>query len=323
MSRAHATRWVLSALLVGIFCVSQGLAATSIFEDRAAWEAAIRRMGPTAILGIEEFTGADSHGNDVDDGNGLDKGPHSFAFGSLTLGAIGNGVGDGIEDFGGSSSGIRDNTLEIRLVAKSSDFELFPNSDIFIEGEGAELATFDFKPGTFAFSLDVSNIDDSEGNRSHDGVDLRVNGRTINLEKSTSESGGFIGILDTDGISGFTLVTGQRDPNNFFQEIRIDELKFAAPPKPEFRRGDSNASGEVDISDPISTLGVLFLGVGEITCRDAADSNDDGEVDISDAINTLGVLFLGTGFIPPPGMTRCGVDPTGDRLTCETFRRCP
>jgi hypothetical protein len=67
---------------------------------------------------------------------------------------------------------------------------------------------------------------------------------------------------------------------------------------------------------------VLFLGQGEITCQDAADSNDDGEVDISDAVATLGVLFVGQGVIPLPGMHDCGRDPTFDQLTCLSFERC-
>ena len=94
-------------------------------------------------------------------------------------------------------------------------------------------------------------------------------------------------------------------------------------PDVPFLRGDSNDDGKVDISDAISTLGVLFLGQGEITCRDACDSNDDGTVDISDAITTLGVLFLGRGTIPLPGMKDCGIDPTDDQLGCETFQKCP
>ena len=80
--------------------------------------------------------------------------------------------------------------------------------------------------------------------------------------------------------------------------------------------------GAIDRSDAISTLGVLFLGDGEITCQDACDSNDDGAVDISDAIATLEVLFLGNGVIPLPGMTECGVDPTEDKLGCATFGQC-
>ena len=96
-----------------------------------------------------------------------------------------------------------------------------------------------------------------------------------------------------------------------------------APPGSEFLRGDVNNDGGVDICDAVSTLGVLFLGQGEITCQDAADSNDDGAVDISDAVNTLSVLFLGQGLIPLPGMMACGVDPTEDELDCVSLKACP
>ena len=109
--------------------------------------------------------------------------------------------------------------------------------------------------------------------------------------------------------------------------VAIDNIDFDQVPdtRPRFRRGDSNDDGEVDVSDAITTLGVLFLGDGEITCRDAADANDNGEVDLSDAINTLGVVFLGDGTIPAPGMNACGVDPTDDGLGCDVYHStsCP
>lgn len=87
-------------------------------------------------------------------------------------------------------------------------------------------------------------------------------------------------------------------------------------------RGDPNADGQVDISDAVATLGVLFLGQDGIYCEDAADSNDDGVVDISDAVTTLGILFLGQGEIPAPGMDTCGSDPTADALACDSFPPC-
>ncbi len=62
------------------------------------------------------------------------------------------------------------------------------------------------------------------------------------------------------------------------------------------------------------TPGSLFLGDGDPGCGDACDSNDDSVVDISDSITTLGVLFLGQGTIPRPGMNDCGVDPTDDEV---------
>ena len=85
-----------------------------------------------------------------------------------------------------------------------------------------------------------------------------------------------------------------------------------------FRRGDCNDDGSVDISDPINTLEMLFLGTFEITCYDACDSNDDGTVGISDVISSLGVLFLGNAIFPPPGFVKCGIDPTPDEIGCET-----
>src|SRR3989442_10190056 len=89
-----------------------------------------------------------------------------------------------------------------------------------------------------------------------------------------------------------------------------------------FIRGDSNASGGVDISDPVHVLDYLFLGGETPSCLDAADSNDDGSVDISDAIRTLVFLFEGGAALPAPGLA-CGSDPTdGDRLGCLSFAAC-
>ncbi len=93
-----------------------------------------------------------------------------------------------------------------------------------------------------------------------------------------------------------------------------------------FRRGDSNSSGKVDISDAVATLGCLFGGGICPECLDAADSNDDGKVDISDPVHTLGFLFLGTPPPPAPfgaAASDCGEDPTADALGCESFAPCP
>lgn len=42
---------------------------------------------------------------------------------------------------------------------------------------------------------------------------------------------------------------------------------------PPFRRGDTNASNEVDISDAVATFGYIFLGNPPPTCLIADDSN--------------------------------------------------
>jgi CD109 antigen len=94
----------------------------------------------------------------------------------------------------------------------------------------------------------------------------------------------------------------------------IDEKSLPGP----FLRGDSNADGEVNISDPVSTLGYLFLGAwseANPICRDAADTNDDGTVNITDPIVLLQYLFLG-GPAPAAPFPEAGMDPTEDGLDC-------
>ena len=82
-----------------------------------------------------------------------------------------------------------------------------------------------------------------------------------------------------------------------------------------FIRGDANGDLELHISDPIFTLGYLYLGEGDLKCGDAADATDDGSIDIADPILTLTYLFQGGARIPEP-FASAGFDPTGDALTC-------
>ncbi|TSC75809.1 MAG: Uncharacterized protein G01um101431_1136 [Parcubacteria group bacterium Gr01-1014_31] len=92
------------------------------------------------------------------------------------------------------------------------------------------------------------------------------------------------------------------------------------PPAPQFRRGDADASGAVNISDAIFTLKALFVDPNlKFLCDDAADANDDGLVNISDPMNTLNYLFTGTGGIPFPGPQIPGPDPTADPLGCVQY----
>ena len=77
----------------------------------------------------------------------------------------------------------------------------------------------------------------------------------------------------------------------------------------------------VDISDPIRTLGWLFVDGQPPLCEKAADSNDDGIVDMADAITVLQALFLGRAPLPPP-FAECGADPTPDPLPCIWYPIC-
>ena len=96
------------------------------------------------------------------------------------------------------------------------------------------------------------------------------------------------------------------------------------PGEPVFHRGDADNNGQLQLTDAIRILGVLFLGQGSISCDDAADADDNGQIQLTDAIRILGVLFLGQGSIPAPGPTAdpCGEDPTADALGCGTYTNC-
>jgi hypothetical protein len=82
--------------------------------------------------------------------------------------------------------------------------------------------------------------------------------------------------------------------------------------RPPFRRGDVDHSGVVDITDPLNTLGQLFLAAFGFPCSEAADSDDSGQIDITDALQTLNFLFLGRFTIPAPGPFACGENTTPD-----------
>ena len=94
-------------------------------------------------------------------------------------------------------------------------------------------------------------------------------------------------------------------------EVTSGRVEVAAA----FLRGDTDLDGDIVITDPVRTLGRLFLGTGALPCEDAADANDSGVLDITDPIYTLQFLFLG-GPDPLPPYPEPGLDPTADPLRC-------
>ncbi len=108
-------------------------------------------------------------------------------------------------------------------------------------------------------------------------------------------------------------------------EVDFDDVHLliegpGGPGEPQgnsFTRGDANTDGNVDISDPTTTLQYLFLGGAELRCVDAADTDDDGMLSLTDAIYVLNHLFLGT-TAPPAPYPGCGRDETVDGFECET-----
>ncbi len=111
------------------------------------------------------------------------------------------------------------------------------------------------------------------------------------------------------------LTTGEETP--LAQGTVGGEMVALAEDLRTFLRGDSNLDGELDISDPVSTLFYLFLGEATLPCLDAADADDDGTLSITDGVRTLLYLFRGGEALPEPS-SRPGLDPTPDTLDCGT-----
>lgn len=85
-------------------------------------------------------------------------------------------------------------------------------------------------------------------------------------------------------------------------------------------RGDCNGDLAVNVSDPVTLLGLLF-SAGSVGCEKACDANDDANVDLADAVYLLAAIFSG-GDSPPAPFPLCGPDPTPDALPC-VMSPCP
>jgi len=89
-------------------------------------------------------------------------------------------------------------------------------------------------------------------------------------------------------------------------------------PGTPFLRGDCNDDRKFDITDAVTQLAVMFLGIPEPPCPAACDANGDGTNDISDPVAVLSRLFLG-GAPPPAPFPDCGA-PETQELRCPSSR---
>lgn len=141
-------------------------------------------------------------------------------------------------------------------------------------------------------------------NLTYRGIQVSRNGSPV-----ASLAGDAITYTDTDhpdGVVSYTVVptTGT-----------CDGIQVVLAPS--FVRGDSNADGEVDISDAVFTLVYLFKAGASPVCEDAADANDDSVIDVADPLACLFGLFEPAFTIPAP-YPECGEDSTTDQLDCIT-----
>lgn len=211
------------------------------------------------------------------------------------------------------------------LGGKSAGSELQGTTAVLFDGDQSELS---LELNYLRLNEILIDFYDRSG-RKLDRVIARASVRTDRVAYGFRREGG---VAD---IAGFTLQVG-RDVRTFrgngqsVSWVKFTQQPSSCPKEPLFRRGDDNASGDLDISDPIASLDYQFLGSFLPPCKDALDYDDNGEIDISDAVASLTFQFLGGPPPAPPGMASCGPDPTPDSipggdLGCESFpaNRCP
>ena len=100
--------------------------------------------------------------------------------------------------------------------------------------------------------------------------------------------------------------------------VEITEAPLGTP----FQRGDFDANGNVNIADPINILNYQFNNGAEPTCEKIMDIDDSGQIQLNDPILLLTYLFS-NGAPPAAPFDSCGIDPTDDSITCESFDACP
>jgi hypothetical protein len=88
-----------------------------------------------------------------------------------------------------------------------------------------------------------------------------------------------------------------------------------------FVRGDVDGNGAEEITDAVNNLSFQFTGSFAPTCMDALDYDDNGAIELTDPIGSLTGQFLGGPPASPPTGT-CGIDPTEDSLSCDSFPSC-
>jgi hypothetical protein len=200
---------------------------------------------------------------------------------------------------------------------KSIDGDSIP--DLVVGSFGLyELGSTGLAPGTVRI---VHGVADLRGD--HGVLDLD---REITVIEGVAPSDRFgrtvevLGDQDGDGLPELLVEASFES----FSAARTRGLTFLIPgksllgaPGPVFVRGDSDRGGDVNITDAIRILGVLFLGEGSLPCADAADANDDGSVNLTDPIYILNFLFQGTSEPPPAPYPDPGPDPTPDSLECS------
>ena len=141
-------------------------------------------------------------------------------------------------------------------------------------------------------------------------ADTSSTSETAFFEKTASASA----LVAGENVIAVEVHQADADSSDLAFDLEVVGNRIATLPG-GFVRGDAAEDGDLNISDGIKILLVLFTGT-PTDCPDALDADDDGTTVITDAVYVLDYLFRGGRSIPPPFPAR-GSDPTPDGLGCE------
>ena len=148
-------------------------------------------------------------------------------------------------------------------------------------------------------------------------LNLDVNGDPDNILDS-----GRVPVPEGVVFPDITIDLAHQNPKS---DLHVYSLHLVAKPAAsnlrQFRRGDANSDGTVDLSDAVFVLTWLFSGSHTPQCLDSADTNFDEKHDLTDAVYVLGFLFQGGPEPPKPGSASCGF-PEQPVFGCEAYPSC-
>lgn len=231
-----------------VFASRVATGAIQVYTDRATWAADVMAFAGFDELRIENFNGLQTQESlqGIAPGMlGFGTGPGSFGSGDISFDfsdtsgdsfAVG-GDDTSLEVQGSSQTGVISggefngtNAFTIRSVVDVSNFELFPGFDL--AGEGIESFDFQFNVPVFAFGGQFNS------GSTHDSFLVQVNGTDVpfhdHYPDDTNQDGdGFLGVLDTAGISQFSLVEGGEDAGSTFEEYELENFEYGLTVIPE------------------------------------------------------------------------------------------
>ncbi|MBI4601967.1 MAG: hypothetical protein HY721_08400 [Planctomycetes bacterium] len=123
------------------------------------------------------------------------------------------------------------------------------------------------------------------------GEDVEV--RVWPAEEDRPEDPG-IRVRDSRSRSGFVALFFQprgQGARGIFRDFEACEAESPAPDR--FVRGDADSTGQIDLSDGVRILLLLFSGGGALECEDAGDADDSGRLELTDAVRIFQWLFQG------------------------------